>query len=73
MTARRFDPDLLTQLEVCQRIGISDETWRRWRKRGLTPAPVQNLPPHSRPKWRVADIDAFINDARVRLARREVA
>lgn len=49
-------PELLSQIEVCRRLGISDETWRRWRKAGKTPLPVV-LP--GRLKWRVIDIDAF--------------
>lgn len=50
-------PDVLTQKEVCKRLAISDETWRRWRKAGRTPEQVA-LP--GRPRWRRADIDALV-------------
>jgi predicted site-specific integrase-resolvase len=49
-------PELLTQIQICRRFGISDETWRRWRQKGLTPRPV-DMP--GRPRWRVSDIDKF--------------
>lgn len=49
-------PLLLTQIQVCRRLGISVQTWRNWRARGRTPATV-DLP--GRPRWRAADIDAF--------------
>lgn len=49
--------DLLTQTQVCARLGISDETWRRWRKAGRTPEQVQ-LP--GRPRWRRRDIDRLV-------------
>lgn len=48
-------PDLLTQVEVCRRLGISDETWMRWRKAGKAPEGVTM--PSGRVKWRTADID----------------
>jgi predicted DNA-binding transcriptional regulator AlpA len=49
-------PVLLSQKQVCARLGISDDTWRRWRKRGVTP-PQSDLPGH--PRWRADDIEAF--------------
>lgn len=49
-------PETITQLRICRRLGISDETWRRWRKAGLTPRPVA-MP--GRPRWLVSDIEAF--------------
>ena len=56
--SRRSDgPDLLTQKQVCQRLGISPDTWTRWRKAGHVPEAVTL--PSGRRKWRVADIDAF--------------
>lgn len=49
--------DLLRQYEICALFGISDETWRRWRQRGRTPAPV-DLP--GVPRWRRADVEALL-------------
>jgi hypothetical protein len=49
-------PRLLSQKTICFRLDISDETWRRWRKLGRTPAPV-DMPGY--PRWREADIVAF--------------
>jgi hypothetical protein len=46
----------LTQIEICRRLGISDETWRRWRKRGDV-LPPADLPGH--PRWPVAYIEKF--------------
>jgi hypothetical protein len=47
-------PSLIRQAHICLRLGISDETWRRWRAAGLVPAPVTT---HGRPRWRVVDIE----------------
>jgi predicted DNA-binding transcriptional regulator AlpA len=56
--ARRDDTrELLTQVQVCQRLGISDQSWMRWRKAGRTPEAVTL--PSGRLKWRVSDIDAL--------------
>lgn len=49
-------PAFLRQMEICERLGISDETWRRWRASGVAPRPV-NLP--GRKRWRLEDIEAF--------------
>lgn len=49
-------PTVLTQRDICQRLGISDETWRRWRTSGRAPAPLPNFPPR-RPRWRTQDIE----------------
>lgn len=51
--------EFTTQAEICRRLGISDETWRTWRKRGLTPPQV---PLPGRPRWRTADINAWLDD-----------
>jgi predicted DNA-binding transcriptional regulator AlpA len=51
---------LISGTEICRRLGISDETWRRWRAAGKAPAPI-GLP--GRPRWRVSDIDAFTQQA----------
>lgn len=48
---------VLRQFEICQRLGISDDTWRAWRKARKVPAPVPNVP--GRPRWRVKDIEDF--------------
>lgn len=48
--------DLVRQFEICAAFGISDETWRRWVKRGDAPKPV-DLP--GRPRWRRADVERF--------------
>jgi hypothetical protein len=50
-------PSFLTQTQICERFGISDETWRRWRKARQVPAPLPNIPGH--PRWAVADIEDF--------------
>jgi hypothetical protein len=55
-------PEFLTQIQICRRMGICDETWRRWRQRGLTPAPA---PLPGRPRWRVEDIAEFERRGRV--------
>lgn len=51
-------PTLLTQGQICRRLGISDETWRRWRAQGRAPRQVDGFP-RKRPRWRLADIEAF--------------
>lgn len=67
--ARRGDDgDLLTQVQVCQRLGISDQTWMRWRKAGRVPDPV--VLPSGRRKWRAADITALIDPRPVSSRRR---
>jgi excisionase family DNA binding protein len=33
----RFDECLLTVTEVCEQLGISDRTLRRWRTQGILP------------------------------------
>jgi predicted DNA-binding transcriptional regulator AlpA len=48
-------PDLLTQEQVCRKLGISNDTWTRWRKAGRTPKAVEL--PSGRRKWRREDID----------------
>lgn len=60
-------PELLTQIQICRRLGISDETWRRWRKRRLTPEPVE-MP--GRPRWRASEIDQFTRGRRVEQGHR---
>lgn len=50
-------PRLLRQIQVCRRLGIAVQTWRRWRAARRVPAPVANLP--GRPRWREADIEAI--------------
>jgi predicted DNA-binding transcriptional regulator AlpA len=50
--------DLLTQKQVCQRLGISEDTWTRWRKAQRVPEAVTL--PSGRRKWRVVDIDAML-------------
>lgn len=57
---------LLRQVEVCNRLGISDETWMRWRrlkKAGkanyqCVPDPVPSSPAVK--KWRESDIEALL-------------
>jgi hypothetical protein len=49
-------PELIGQLALCRRFGISDDTWRRWRAARLTPEPV-DLP--GRPRWLLSEIEAF--------------
>jgi hypothetical protein len=56
-------PDLIAGIDICRWLGISDETWRRWRKADpACPRPVAGL--SGRPRWRVADIDRFITGSR---------
>lgn len=57
---------LLRQVEVCARLGISDETWRRWRKARIAPMPV-DLPGAKR--WRAEDIEALATRGIARLRR----
>jgi hypothetical protein len=49
---------LIGQTDICRRLGISIQTWRNWRARGIAPEPIRGLSPR-RPRWRRADIDAF--------------
>jgi predicted DNA-binding transcriptional regulator AlpA len=53
----REAPEFVTQMQICRRLGITDETWRRWRAAGKTPDPVA-LP--GRPRWRASEIEAFL-------------
>lgn len=48
---------LLTQTEICRRLGICDETWRKWRAAKRVPLPVPNIPGAKR--WRLSDIEDF--------------
>jgi hypothetical protein len=48
---------LLTTRLICERFGISRETWRVWVKSRQAPAPVPGLPGH--PRWAVRDIEHF--------------
>lgn len=54
----RNTADLLTQKQVCQRLGISEDTWTRWRKAQRVPDAVTL--PSGRRKWRVVDINAML-------------
>lgn len=68
-TAHGPDQTLLRQFEICARLGISDQTWMNWRKRGRAPEPVRDVP--GVPRWRVSDIQAFERDlVTVRSGRR---
>lgn len=58
--------DLLTVPRICERIGCSRWTWRRWVTAKTAPQPVPGLPGH--PKWKRADIDRFV-EGRVREGR----
>jgi len=49
---------VLRQFQICQRLGISDETWRRWVRCGRAPAPLDGFP-IERPRWSVQSIEAF--------------
>lgn len=55
--ARAGEPKLITQRQICQRLGIGVTTWRRWRAARRAPSPVPNVP--GRPRWRVSDIETF--------------
>lgn len=58
-THRRNQPvTLLSQAAICKRLGISDETWRRWTKAGLAPSSLPGFP-FRRPRWSLLDIEAF--------------
>lgn len=57
--------DLLTQVQVCRKLGISDETWRRWRRALRTPLAVTM--PSGRLKWRaseIAGLEGYVRDER---------
>jgi predicted DNA-binding transcriptional regulator AlpA len=64
-------PDLLSQIEVCRRLGISDQTWMTWRKAGKTPEAITL--PSGRRKWRVSDIDVMVGRPIERAGRRYFA
>jgi hypothetical protein len=50
----RVGGTLIGQAHICRRLGITVQTWRRWRQAGLAPVPVLEKP---RPRWRVVDIE----------------
>lgn len=50
-------PQLVTGLDIARRLGIARDTWARWVRRGLAPAPVPNLPGY--PRWNAREIDQF--------------
>lgn len=39
-------PDTLTADQLCQVLGISKDTWGRWRKAGVMPIPELQPPTH---------------------------
>lgn len=49
---------LLTQAAICERLDISDETWRRWVRCGRAPAALEGFP-RLRPRWARSDVEAF--------------
>lgn len=52
--------ELLTQKDICERFGISDETWRRWRQCGRAPAPEPwPVSTKRRPRWLTSVIENF--------------
>lgn len=65
----RESRDLVRQFQICAEFGISDETWRRWVRRGEAPQPV-DLP--GRPRWRRTDIDRFKQGRRESVSGRRV-
>lgn len=50
-------PEFLRQSDICRWLGISDETWRRWRQAGRVPRPV-DLP--GAPRWSRRDLEAWL-------------
>lgn len=48
--------ELLTQTQICRRLGICVQTWRNWRQWGWAPQPIAAK---GRPRWRVEDIERF--------------
>lgn len=60
-------PELLTQIQICRKLGICVQTWRNWRERGLTPEPV-NTP--GVPRWLASEIEQFTRGRRVQSGRR---
>jgi predicted DNA-binding transcriptional regulator AlpA len=55
VTRNGHGSDLLRQIDVCARLGISDQTWMRWRKAGRVPDAV--VLPSGRLRWRRDDIE----------------
>lgn len=53
-------PDLVTQTEICARLGITAQTWIRWRAAKRTPEAIRM--PSGRFRWRRADIDALVGN-----------
>lgn len=49
---------VLRQFEICQRLGISDESWRRYVRSGRAPEPLPGWPVNC-PRWSVEDVEAF--------------
>jgi predicted DNA-binding transcriptional regulator AlpA len=54
----RANQTVLRQMEICERLGISDESWRRWVRSGRAPQPLPNFP-KLRPRWSVRAIEDF--------------
>lgn len=59
-TGQRDGADLLSQPQIARRLGISTDTWLRWRKAGLVPEAV--VLPSGRRKWRREDIDEMAGE-----------
>lgn len=49
---------------ICERFGITRQTWRMWVVSQQAPQPIPNLPGH--PRWAVDDIERFARGRFVR-------
>jgi predicted DNA-binding transcriptional regulator AlpA len=60
ISTRAMIPDLLTVRDVARRLSISERTVWRWTALGILPPPVH---PHARStRWRVADIERYLEE-----------
>jgi len=56
--------ELLTVEEVCRRLGISADTWYKWRARRVTPALIRL--PNGSHRVRVTDLDRWLSEREAR-------
>jgi predicted DNA-binding transcriptional regulator AlpA len=54
-------PPLLTFDDLCSSLCISRQALTRWVRQGLLPAPVRLAGRNNKPRWRVADIEAWLD------------
>lgn len=64
MTTKIEQPTLLRKVQVAQRLGVSTWSIDRWIRNGTFPKPIY-LAPGTPARWRVRDVEAFIDKKKV--------